>query len=87
MDSCMKVLQIFYNDVEHFLVLCKIILVFCTFSLPPCGRARIILKGVCGLDLEKAGLGVGVVESIVLLGGSWGENSLGKDDGGPGPWT
>ena len=59
MDSCMKVLQIFYNDVEHFLVLCKIILVFYTFSLPPCGRARIILKGVCGLDLEKAGLGVG----------------------------
>lgn len=36
MNSCMKVLQLFYYVVEHFLFLHKAILVFDTLSLPPC---------------------------------------------------
>lgn len=37
MPSCVKTLQIFYYDVKHFLLLYKIVLVFDTLSLPPCG--------------------------------------------------
>lgn len=37
MSKYMKVLQIFYNDVEYFIFLYKLSLGFGTLSLPPCG--------------------------------------------------
>ena len=37
MSKYMKVRQIFYNDVEYFIFLYKLSLVFGTLSLPPCG--------------------------------------------------
>ena len=49
--------------------------------------AVIILKGVCGLVLEKSRLSVSVAESVLLLGRHLEEEGcLEKDTGGPGPW-
>ena len=46
-----------------------------------------ILKGVCGLALEKSRLSVRVAESVLLLGRLLEEEGcLEKDTGGPGPW-
>lgn len=51
------------------------------------GIAVTILKGICGLVLEKSRLSVRVVERVLLGRLLEEEGCLEKDAGGPGPWS